>query len=446
MRKIVIALLSMSLAATWPCAAHAQFGSGIVYDPTQSAHAITQIEHETQSINNQMQQIENGQQIFTNTVKIASTALQTYNQVVQQYNLYHQMVLAPQTLYSRFLSPATDLRMLQQISNTYGNSAGWVNSANTGSGAVASYQQVSVPHTNNVIPGYSTASVAGQQQIAAQGAAPSITAMGTHIVLALATIMLVWFGVQESLASANGGQGFSMARFLNLFMLLTFAYVMVAYYDSSIPGLGFSLKGLIDGGTANLVNLIGADGSASMLNEIHSASSKTGPSMLSSIMSPYYAIVYFVVQFLLAVLAAVVSAILAYGAVASTHHRPIRPALHSFPCLRQTRLAVLGMVENISRLQLLQSDCRGCHECSFPCADELLCPAWAKRFRSFTDRPDLAAADSACTGQRLHPLQDSIHVAQLVRQRRWGWRRTGHVGNGNSRNGVGPLQEKRNEH
>ncbi len=174
MRKIVIALLSMSLAATWPCAAHAQFGSGIVYDPTQSAHAITQIEHETQSINNQMQQIENGQQIFTNTVKIASTALQTYNQVVQQYNLYHQMVLAPQTLYSRFLSPATDLRMLQQISNTYGNSAGWVNSANTGSGAVASYQQVSVPHTHNVIPGYSTASVAGQQQIAAQGATVDI--------------------------------------------------------------------------------------------------------------------------------------------------------------------------------------------------------------------------------------------------------------------------------
>ena len=155
-------------------------------------------------------------------------------------------------------------------------------------------------------------------QSLAATAAPSITAMGTHIVLALATIMLVWFGVQESLASAHGGPGFSMGRFLNLFMLLTFAYVMVNYYDSSIPGLGFSLKGLIDGGTTNLVNVIGSDGSTSLLNEIHSASSKTGPSMLNSIMSPYYAIVYFVVQFLLAVLAAVVSAILAYGAIAST--------------------------------------------------------------------------------------------------------------------------------
>jgi hypothetical protein len=150
------------------------------------------------------------------------------------------------------------------------------------------------------------------QQLAAT-AAPSVTTMGTHIVVALATIMLVWFGVQESL-----GSGFSMGRFLNLFMLLTFAYAMTAFYDSSIPGLGFSLKSLIDGGTTSLVNLIGADGSTTMLNEIHAASSKTGPSLLNTMMSPYYAIVYFVVQFLLALLAAVVSAILAYGAIGAT--------------------------------------------------------------------------------------------------------------------------------
>src|SRR5882724_4953991 len=104
--------------------------------------------------------------------------------------------------------------------------------------------------------------------------APSITAIGIHIVIALATIVLVWFGVQEALASAHGGSGFSMGKFLNLFMLLTFAYVMVKYYDGSIPGLGFSIKGFIDGGPINLVNLIGSDGSNTMLNEIHQASSK----------------------------------------------------------------------------------------------------------------------------------------------------------------------------
>src|SRR5580704_11866820 len=115
MKRITLTLAAM-LSIVPATVAHAQFGSGIVFDPTQSAHAITQVK--------------------------------------QQYNLDHQMILAPRMLYSRFLSPTTDLRMLQQISNTYGNSAGWVNSANTGNGASAAYQQVSVPHTNNVIPGY----------------------------------------------------------------------------------------------------------------------------------------------------------------------------------------------------------------------------------------------------------------------------------------------------
>jgi len=155
------------------------------------------------------------------------------------------------------------------------------------------------------------------QQLAAT-MAPLVSATGVHIVLALATIMMVWFGVQEALASAHGGPGFSMGRFFNLFMLLTFAYVMVNYYDSSIPGLGVSLNGLIDGGTINLVNQIGSDGSNTMLNEIHQASSKTGPSILNAGMNPYYAMVYFAVQFLLAMLAAIVSAIVAYGALAAT--------------------------------------------------------------------------------------------------------------------------------
>src|SRR5207253_10720437 len=96
--------------------------------------------------------------------------------------------------------------------------------------------------------------IAQAYQSIAATVAPSVTAMGIHIVLALATIMLVWFGVQEALASAHGEAGFSMGRFLNLFMLLTFAYAMVNYYDSSIPGLGFSMNGFIDGRTITLVN------------------------------------------------------------------------------------------------------------------------------------------------------------------------------------------------
>ena len=169
MKRIV--LLFTIMFSLIPSAARAQlFSSGIVYDPTQSAHAISQIENEGRSLENQAQQIENGQQIFTNTVKIAATAIQTYNTVQQQYNLYHQMMLAPPLLYTSFLSPMTDLRMIEPVFDTYGNSAGWVNSANTGNGAAVTYGQASVPRTSNTIPGYASASIAGQQQIAAQGA------------------------------------------------------------------------------------------------------------------------------------------------------------------------------------------------------------------------------------------------------------------------------------
>ncbi len=174
MKNLIVAAFALGFVIALQPAAQAQFGSGIVYDPTQSAHAYTQILNEGKSIENQAKQIENGTQIFTNTVKIATTALQAYNVAKQQYELAHQMILAPRMLYARFLSPTSDLVMLQQISNTYGNSMGWLNSANTGKGAVASYQQVSVPHTNNVVPGYATASFAGQQQIAAQGATVDI--------------------------------------------------------------------------------------------------------------------------------------------------------------------------------------------------------------------------------------------------------------------------------
>jgi hypothetical protein len=174
MNRLIATALAFGLATSLQPAAHAQFGSGIVFDPTQAGHAVTQIENEERSIANEAQQIEQGQQIFTNTVKIATTALQAYNVAKQQYELAHQMILAPRMLYARFLSPTSDLMMLQQISNTYGNSMGWLNSANTGNGAAVAYQQVSVPRTSNVVPGYATASFAGQQQIAAQGATVDI--------------------------------------------------------------------------------------------------------------------------------------------------------------------------------------------------------------------------------------------------------------------------------
>jgi len=148
-------------------------------------------------------------------------------------------------------------------------------------------------------------------------ASPSIDALGLHICIALATIMLVWFGVQEALASAHGGPGFSMGRFLSFFMLITFAYTMVKFYDNAIPGVGYSFRGFINGGAQYLVSVIGSDSTTSIQNTINQAQTANGPGMMKALMNPYYAMVYLVIQVLIAVLAAAVSAIVAYGAVAS---------------------------------------------------------------------------------------------------------------------------------
>src|ERR1700691_5139587 len=132
--------------------AQAQFGN-IVFDPTQSAHAI--------------EQIAQGEEIFTNTVTLANNA-------IAAYNLAYQMSLAPQILYQPYLSPSTYWMLLNQAANTYGNSQPVMDTANTGSNAQYAYQFASVPRTG-ILPGYANLSTSGQQQIAAQGATTDLS-------------------------------------------------------------------------------------------------------------------------------------------------------------------------------------------------------------------------------------------------------------------------------
>ena len=108
--------------------AHAQFGSGIVFDPTQSAHAL--------------QQIEQGSQIYT-------TAVATRNQIVTMYNLAYQMSQLPQDLEARYKADWSQWTSLQAPANTYGNTAALVNALNYG--ALTTAQQ-----------GYSSAYVQAQ--------------------------------------------------------------------------------------------------------------------------------------------------------------------------------------------------------------------------------------------------------------------------------------------
>jgi len=144
--------ISMLIGCSASISANAQLG-GVVYDPTQAAHAI--------------EQIAQGEQIITNSVQLAQTSL-------QYYNLALQMSIAPQSLYAGWISPSTYWQLLETTANTYGNSQPVMASANSGTGADAAYQMASVPRYG-MLPEYPTLSIQGQQQVAATGASTDIS-------------------------------------------------------------------------------------------------------------------------------------------------------------------------------------------------------------------------------------------------------------------------------
>ncbi len=173
---------------------------------------------------------------------------------------------------------------------------------------------------------------------------PSVDALGLHMVIALATIMMVWFGVQEALASSQGGQGFNMAKFLNFFMLITFAYCFVKFYDSTIPGIGFSLQGFVRGGTNNLVQIIGTDTTTNMLGSIKASLSQSGPGIVM-MTAPYLILAYFCTQLLLAILSALISVIIAYGAVGATIVGILGPLFIPFMVFEKTDFLFWGWLK-----------------------------------------------------------------------------------------------------
>lgn len=148
-------------------------------------------------------------------------------------------------------------------------------------------------------------------------AAPSVDALGLRMVIALATIMLVWFGVQEALASAQGGPGFNVGKFLSFFLLITFAYCFVKFYDGSIPGIGCSLKSFVGGGTSSLVDYIGNDSTQEVQTTIRTALSQVG-GLSPSFTEPYTLLCTYTVQIVLSILTALIGVIIAYGAIGAT--------------------------------------------------------------------------------------------------------------------------------
>lgn len=147
--KAIVLVAAVAVSAT---AAHAQLFGGVVFDPTQAVNAGTQIQQ--------------GVQMYTTTV-------QTTQNVIAAYNLAKQMASSPSMLWRPYTMPFTSWTAIAGRVSAYGNTAGWVNAANTGTGAQGGYQAASLP-TPTALPSYSSLDLQSQQLIAAQSATSTL--------------------------------------------------------------------------------------------------------------------------------------------------------------------------------------------------------------------------------------------------------------------------------
>jgi hypothetical protein len=118
-KKILICLLLTVLCVG---TASAQFGfGGIVYDPTNYTNAVLRYH-----------------QLLQQLIQLK----QTYQQILNQYNLALQMSQNLQSMPARYRAQFSQWRNLTALDN-YGNTAGWVNGANSGQAQIvlAGYQQ-----------------------------------------------------------------------------------------------------------------------------------------------------------------------------------------------------------------------------------------------------------------------------------------------------------------
>src|SRR5689334_25290983 len=106
-RKVLAFVLVMGLAVG---TASAQFGSGIVYDPTNYSNALLRY-----------------YQLQQHLIQLQKT----YAQTVTAYNLALQMSRNLHNMPARYRAQFSNWRNVTAL-NTYGNTSGWVNGVNSG--------------------------------------------------------------------------------------------------------------------------------------------------------------------------------------------------------------------------------------------------------------------------------------------------------------------------
>src|SRR6185437_13420511 len=124
LKNIFATALLLAVMAT-PRFAHAQFGFGIVYDPTNYANAVLR---------------------YTQLVQQLNQLRSTYAQILNQYNLAVQMSKSMPNMSSRYSATWSPWRYASS-QDAYGNAGPWIDGVNSGSvpTVLSGYQRATSP-------------------------------------------------------------------------------------------------------------------------------------------------------------------------------------------------------------------------------------------------------------------------------------------------------------
>jgi type IV secretory pathway VirB6-like protein len=106
-----------------------------------------------------------------------------------------------------------------------------------------------------------------------------------------------------------------MAKFVEFVVLASFAYTFIEFYDTAIPGVGYSFKDFISVGSTSVANMISMDSVNQMNQAITDMQNQLGSGIVKAVMNVYFAIVMAIVQIMLGIFSATITAIIAYGAI-----------------------------------------------------------------------------------------------------------------------------------
>src|SRR2546422_4262644 len=83
---------------------------------------------------------------------------------------------------------------------------------------------------------------------------PEFLRLGYSLFVAFATILIVWQGLRMMLSGESLGK--HMFDFAKLLLLISFGYSLVAFYESTVPGIGISFRHLITHQAHNVANIL----------------------------------------------------------------------------------------------------------------------------------------------------------------------------------------------